>query len=107
MIQAGWEEQEDKRWKYVDGKGNYVCSNWVDYNGNRYYMDSTGYMVTKWNVIKKDWYYFETNIDKDGHEHGGQLALGWREINGLWYYLNPNSGKMMTGFQTINEKNSI
>lgn len=105
MIQAGWEEQEDRRWKYRNSKGKYVCGDWVDYNGNRYYLDSEGYMVIGWKQIGwKKWYYFKSNINGTGHEGGGQMVSGWRKIGGLWYYFHPEKGYMMTGWQTIDGK---
>lgn len=105
MIQAGWEEQGDRRWKYINDKGKYVYGKWVDHKGDRYYMDAEGYMVTEWRQIgSKKWYYFKSSIDQAGHEGGGQMVLGWREIGGLWYYFHPESGYMLAGWQIINGK---
>lgn len=105
MLQAGLEEQADKRWKYRSSKGEYVCGDWVDHKGDRYYIDDEGYMVTGWRKIgSKKWYYFKSSIDQAGREGGGQMVLGWREIDGLWYYLHPESVYMMSGWQTIDGK---
>lgn len=105
MIQPGWEEQADGRWKYINSKGKYVCGDWVEQNGARYYMNSSGIMLTGWQKIgRTKWYYFKSSIDENGRESGGQMVLGWRNIDGSWYYFDPTAGHMLTGWQTINGK---
>lgn len=54
-------------------------------NGQLYYLNPSGAMVTGWAYIGQDWYYFNP---------GGAAAQGWIQLKGSWYYLNPSSGKM-------------
>ncbi|WP_369903532.1 DUF3238 domain-containing protein [Bacillus manliponensis] len=50
--------------------------------------------------MNEDWYYLEPNT--------GAMLIGWQFINENWYYLNPKSdgkqGSMLIGWNLINEK---
>jgi hypothetical protein len=64
-------------WKMKKSDGQYVISDWyeVEYNG------------------EKSWFYFDAN---------GQMAKGWCQINGVWYYFNEETGVWTA--DTVNEQ---
>lgn len=69
--------------------------NWVFYRSN-------GVKATGWEKLNSNWYLFDGN---------GKMLTGWQWVDGAWYYMTPstgtgdprstNTGKMVTGFQTI------
>ena len=72
--------------------------------GSWYFYRSDGNMARDgWELVNNNWYYFDGN---------GKMKTGWLKWNGDWYYLTPangggdprstTSGRMVTGFQTIN-----
>ena len=59
----------------------------------KYAFDSTGaLMAGGWKKIGSDWYYFGTD---------GSPVTGWLKDKGVWYYLTPGTGKMVTGWKKI------
>lgn len=97
---------EGAKWKYYKN-GHYVKKDWVFINKDNawYYFESDEYMVTGWKEIKKQWYYFVSNMEA-GRETTGHMALGWMKIKGLWYYFNEeeSAGNMVTGWKEIDGK---
>ena len=81
--QKGRWVQDEKGWYFRRDDGSYPKSGWTK---------------LKW-LGKEYWYYFDEN---------GYMKLGWLDVNGDRYYLNPvigtNSGKMVTGWQQIDQK---
>ena len=81
--QKGRWVQDEKGWYFRRDDGSYPKSGWTK---------------LKW-LGKEYWYYFDEN---------GYMKLGWLDVNGDRYYLNPvigtNSGKMLTGWQQIDQK---
>ena len=75
--------QDEKGWWYKFSNGTYPRNGWAK---------------LPWQGIEY-WYYF----DADGY-----MKMGWLESSGSYYYLNPiigtNSGKMLTGWQLIDQK---
>ena len=75
--------QDEKGWWYKFSNGTYPKNGWAK---------------LPWQGIEY-WYYF----DADGY-----MKMGWLESSGSYYYLNPiigtNSGKMLTGWQLIDQK---
>ncbi len=75
--------QDEKGWWYKFSNGTYPRNGWAK---------------LQWQGIEY-WYYF----DADGY-----MKMGWLESSGSYYYLNPiigtNSGKMLTGWQLIDQK---
>ena len=47
---------------------------------------------TGWFQVEEKWYYAEN----------GKLQKGWKKPGSIWYYLDPETGEMQTGIQTIN-----
>lgn len=70
--------------------------NWVFYRSN-------GKKAIGWELVNQYWYYFNDS---------GVMQTGWKKVDGVWYYLTPktgtgdprtsDTGKMVTGFKTIN-----
>ncbi len=57
-----------------------------------YYFDALGDMVTGWVKTKDDkWYFF--NNEKTLDE--GKLCIGWKQIDGYWYFFSSNDGSML------------
>ena len=61
VLATGLEKGSDNKYHYVQSNGSYVKSNWVTINGDKYYFDSKGDMVTGFYTINGDTYYFNTN----------------------------------------------
>ena len=61
-----------------------------------YYYGEDGIAVkdTGWKQIEGIWYYLEQ----------GRVKTGWLLFKGVWYYLNPNDGAMETGWYQVKEK---
>ena len=78
--QKGRWVQDEKGWYFRRNDGSYPKSGW----SKLYWLG------------KEYWYYFDEN---------GYMKLGWLDVNGRRYYMNPvigtNSGKMLTGWQKI------
>ena len=72
---AGTWKYENEQWKYQRGTNNYVYNDWVEDNGNWYYMTNSGWMRTGWQSIEGSWYYFDET---------GVRQTGWHEIEGKW-----------------------
>lgn len=52
-------------------------------------------MVTGWNFIDNQWYYF--------HGDGVMMYSAWLEYNGSWYFVG-QTGVMHTGWLEVNRK---
>lgn len=95
------------------GSGNdwYYYSNgalvrgWVNPSGSDwYYTGSDGKMLTGWQNVNGIWYFMNPNHDGTY----GRMLTGWQNVNGFWYLMNPNHdgtyGKMLTGWWQVNGK---
>lgn len=99
------EGQESTSW-FRFGKDGSMQTGWFQdtHDGGWYYLHeetdgSMGHMYTGWHKIRGSWYFFGRN---------GRMMTGWNWINGRCYYMDPESGKMLSdtvtpdGF-TVNE----
>ena len=73
-------------WYYLDGNNTehpgLMADNCVkNIGGSNFYFAAGGAMRTGWLLYPEGWYY------ADG---SGAQAIGWRYINGVWYYLDEN-----------------
>jgi glucan-binding YG repeat protein len=113
-MQTGWVNDGGK-WYFLDNKSGAMQTGWVKDGGQWYFLDKkSGAMVTgllkegKSNYILRtsgawltgnawvkdgnDWYYLTNNSAK----------LGWIKSGKNWYYLYPTTGKMVTGWTSVN-----
>ncbi len=86
---AGW-EQDEKGYYYQNESGSYARDQILNIDGVNYGFNGEAYMMTGWQQIGGNWYYFAP-------ESGAQLT-GWQQIDGTWYYLNPGDGAMKTSW---------
>lgn len=73
------------KWCITDNAGK-VIKGWYEDKNKWYYLDEeNGTMKTGWFLDKKDnnWYYLD--------EINGDMKTGWLQLEGIWYYLEPNS----------------
>ena len=114
--------QSGSYWRYRHSDGTYTTNDFENINGQTYYFDASGYMVTGWKQIGSDWYYFNSAgvMVKDAwvgnyyFESDGKMATNkWIGIyyvgedgcvvTNQWigvYYVGSN-GAMATGWQCI------
>lgn len=84
-------EGENIAWAYIGsawwafGENGYRKEGWVldGRTGQWYYIDSKRGMHKGWYQDSQDgfWYYL--------HPLGGQMMIGWHQIDGKWYFMNP------------------
>ena len=93
-------------WKDIDGARYYFYSsgqmavNFIKLgNDVVYYFDSNGKLVTGWKYVNGYWYYF--NPQGEGSKEKGYMQRAWLYNNGSWYYFYGN-GQMATGFINLN-----
>ena len=64
---ASWKHNKSGWW-YGDTKGWYAKNQWLKIDGEDYYFNTKGYMVTGWQKIGNKWYYFKSNGQMAAHE---------------------------------------
>ena len=112
---VGW-EKVDGDWYYYQTSGKMVENRWLKINNIWYYFDKSGKMATGLTDINNVKYYFADSGKmiygwhkaKDGTWYYGKsngygIELGWKKINGIWYYFDQD-GKMATGSKDIGGK---
>ena len=103
---TGW-QMIDGSWYFFRDEGAKITNGWTQdrgkwyflgpdgvmqtgwVDGGRYYCRPSGVMVTGWQMIDGSWYYLR--------ENGGKIANGWFQDNNDWYYFNAD-GIMQTGW---------
>lgn len=84
-LEIGWHVDGNGRF-YYQGNGIVLKDNWYRIDDVYYVFDAGGYVIqNQWYKDKSsgNWYYL--GVD-------GKMQTGWIELNGIWYYLNPNNG---------------
>ena len=66
------------KWWFEFTDGTYAKDSLYIINGQYYYFDKSGYMVTGWRKIEGVWCYFQSS--------GAMYGKGWHKIGGVWYY---------------------
>ena len=56
---AGTWKYVNDQWKYQRGANKFAYKEWIEDNGNWYYMDNNGVMTTGWQQIDGQWYYMD------------------------------------------------
>ena len=91
-------------WQYLNGiwycidPGTYrMCTGYLRVGNKSYYFKPSGEMALGWayDTAQRSWYYAQPS-SSDGH-----LLSGWQKLNGKWYYLDPATHKMSTGWLTV------
>ncbi len=72
-------------WWYINADRSYTTSNWQQIDGNRYYFDNRGYMVTGWlkSPYSGKWYWLST---ENGSNLGKMPTNQWVDNNR--YFVN-------------------
>ena len=70
-----------------------VKEGWQQYDSGEWYYYQDDELVTGWLKDGNTWYYLDPET--------GAMATGWQYVNGVWYYLK-DWGGMATGWQCIN-----
>ena len=90
-MKTGWLKDKEL-WYYLDKEG-IMLTGLQEIDGSRYYLNANGAMQIGWKWLDNHYYYFASS---------GAMKTGWFKDKGLWYYLNPEEGVMLTGLQEIN-----
>ena len=92
-MKTGW-LKDNELWYYLDKEG-IMLTGLQEIDGTRYYLNASGAMQTGWKWFD-DSYRFFTN--------SGAMKTGWLKENGLWYYLDTETGQMATGIHKVNDE---
>jgi len=84
---TGWVKVSG-RWYYMNPESGKMQTGWLETDGSWYYLNAKGEMEKGW-LYKNGWYYLGGD---------GSRKTDWVYVNGSWYYLDPESGKMRTGW---------
>ena len=91
VVAGGWQNNENGWW-YDNGDGTFPKSTFQTISGKTYYFDANGYMVREWIEVEGDWYYMGTDgvMVKDQAvgdyyvKEDGRMAKN-EEIKGVYY----------------------
>ena len=76
QLNGTW-KHSSKGWWYDRGDGTYPADEFEEINGNTYYFNGSGYMVTGWYAVSGNWYFFSSS--------GAMKKNAWE---GDYYLLN-------------------
>ena len=89
VMQTGWLKLGGT-WYWLDPQTGKMATGWTTASdGHRYYFDGSGAMQTGWAKVGGTWYYLSGS---------GAMQTGWLIKGGSWYWLDPESGRMATGW---------
>ena len=79
---GGW-TLDEIGWSYIKSDGTKARNEWLLIDGKWYVFNVDGHMVTGWRLDPQDgyWYYLDPET--------GAMMTGWVTIDGKQYYLNP------------------
>ena len=94
-----WVRAADGRWWYRHGDGSYTRKGWERIDGEWYYFDAEGWMVTGWLRYGGCWYYLSERHDGlYGHMvHGGIFA----DMTGRCFAFNGDGSMVQSGTVTV------
>ncbi len=103
-------------WTFVKSDGQLAANTWGWINGQYYYFDANGNMMTGWQFINGKWYCLNpaegslqgamlTGVILDPlynayfyADASGAMVTGWYQVGANWYYFSPvNDGVHVTG----------
>ena len=92
-LQTGWRYITDS-WYYFDQASFAMRTGILTESGKTYFLRDNGTMAIGWTLDRKTgcWRYANKK---------GQLLSGWLKIDNAWYYIEPQSYKMLTGLVDI------
>ena len=89
VMQTGWLKLGGT-WYWLDPQTGKMATGWTTASdGHRYYFDGSGAMQRGWAKVGGTWYYLSGS---------GAMHTGWLSKGGSWYWLDPESGRMATGW---------
>ena len=89
VMQTGWLKLGGT-WYWLDPQTGKMATGWTTASdGHRYYFDGSGAMQMGWAKVGGTWYYLSGS---------GAMQTGWLSKGGSWYWLDPESGRMATGW---------
>ena len=90
-----WVESQGHKY-YYNSQGQKIKSNSYFIDGNWYYFNNEGEMIT-------DWYYINNKEEYVYLGDDGKSRIGWNNIDSNWYYFSP-LGYMKKGWNKIDDK---
>ena len=94
VMQTGWLKLGGT-WYWLDPQTGKMATGWTTASdGHRYYFDGSGVMQTGWAKVGGTWYYLSGS---------GAMQTGWLSKGGSWYWLDPESGRMATGWEKASD----
>ncbi len=102
LTSGNWEQTADGSWMFKGTNGSYCRNTWAYLSSKTgshwYYFDANGKMVTGWILSGGSWYYLT-----ESGTYLGAAATGLFQdpSDGNWYYLDPVTFKMRTGYVKI------
>lgn len=120
---TGWYQRETGDYYYFDSNGNPV-SGLQTINGKKYYFSDEGLLIVnrrvkvnnqnyiidekgnvKENNVKNGWVYEISSKNNNAYYMiDGTYVIGWKKIDGVWYYFDSETQSRVTGMLTIAEK---
>ena len=92
-MKTGW-FKDNGLWYYLDKEG-IMLTGLQEIEGTRYYLNASGAMQTGWKWFDDSYRYFTNS---------GAMKTGWLKENGLWYYLDTETGQMATGIHKVSDE---
>ena len=90
---AGTMEQSGDALRYLKDDGTYATEEWVQVGEGNYYFDENGNSAAGWKRVNKKWYYLDPAT--------GMMKTGWfQNTDGNWYYLDDETGEMLSKTRT-------
>ena len=90
---AGTMQQNGTALQYLKDDGSYAKEDWIQVGSDYYYFDKEGNSVAGWKRVNKKWYYLDPAT--------GKMKTGWlQNTDGNWYYLDDTTGEMLSKTRT-------
>ena len=94
-MKKGWIKDAGK-WYYLDYKDGAMVTGRQEIDGIPYSFNGSGAMEIGWVFDGKDWYH---------HKASGAMETGWFKYTGKWFFLDYETGKMVTGMHEVSGDN--